>query len=200
MTDRLETPDAVGGKRARTRAALTAAALEVAAEKGFAEASLDEIAARAGMTKGAIYSNFRSKAELMLEAIYAKGFTIGGRPQAGAGVRDELDRMAHELAEMLGRVRGSGGLLADFQLYALADPELRERLAELYRQSFTVSAGLYADLKDLKSGVSPRNLAVGLQALGIGFLIQSFLSPGEVTEAAIVETVTALAEGVSAKR
>ena len=57
-----------GGKRERTRAALIDAALAVAEEKGFLAASLDEVAARAGMSKGAIYSNFRNKAELMVRA------------------------------------------------------------------------------------------------------------------------------------
>ena len=58
-----------GGKRERTRAALVAAALAIVREKGFAAASLDEIAARAGMTKGAIHSNFAGKAVLLLAAM-----------------------------------------------------------------------------------------------------------------------------------
>ena len=47
-------------KRAQTIKRLVEAANAVIAEKGFQRASLDEIAARAGLTKGAIYSNFES--------------------------------------------------------------------------------------------------------------------------------------------
>jgi len=43
---------------------IVAAALEVFAEKGFAGAKLDEIAARAGVSKGALYLYFETKDEL----------------------------------------------------------------------------------------------------------------------------------------
>jgi AcrR family transcriptional regulator len=45
-------------------AELTAAALEVFVEKGFAATRLDEIAARAGVSKGTVYLYFSSKEEL----------------------------------------------------------------------------------------------------------------------------------------
>jgi AcrR family transcriptional regulator len=50
--------------RAAVRRRLLDAALEVFAERGFAGASLDQIAESAGLTKGAIYSNFTSKDDL----------------------------------------------------------------------------------------------------------------------------------------
>jgi len=43
---------------------IVAAALEVFAEKGYAAARLDEIAARAGISKGALYLYFETKGEL----------------------------------------------------------------------------------------------------------------------------------------
>jgi AcrR family transcriptional regulator len=43
---------------------ICAAALEVFAEKGFAAAKLDEIARRAGVSKGTLYLYFKDKAEL----------------------------------------------------------------------------------------------------------------------------------------
>ena len=52
-----------------TRRALVAAAAEVFAEKGYERAGVAEIARRAGLTTGAIYSNFSGKGELLLEAI-----------------------------------------------------------------------------------------------------------------------------------
>lgn len=45
-------------------AEICSAALEVFAEKGFAAAKLDEIAARAGVSKGTLYLYFKDKAEL----------------------------------------------------------------------------------------------------------------------------------------
>ncbi len=52
-----------------TRQALVAAAAEVFAEKGYERAGVAEIARRAGLTTGAIYSQFSGKADLLLEAI-----------------------------------------------------------------------------------------------------------------------------------
>lgn len=52
-----------------TRARLLAAAAEVFAEHGFGGASLDAIATRAGYTRGAVYSNFADKAEILIALI-----------------------------------------------------------------------------------------------------------------------------------
>ena len=53
-----------GDKRDRTRAALLEAARALVREKGHARTTLEEVAARAGMTTGAIYGNFRNRDEL----------------------------------------------------------------------------------------------------------------------------------------
>ena len=52
--------------KVRTRDGLIAAAREVFLERGFHPATLDEIAERAGYTKGAVYSNFAGKDDLFL--------------------------------------------------------------------------------------------------------------------------------------
>jgi AcrR family transcriptional regulator len=52
-----------------TRAALLTAARELFGGAGYAATSLDEVAARAGVTKGALYHHFRGKADLFL-AVY----------------------------------------------------------------------------------------------------------------------------------
>ena len=49
-----------------TRSVLLDAAEEVFAEKGFAPATLDDIARAAGYTKGAIYKHFTTKEDLFL--------------------------------------------------------------------------------------------------------------------------------------
>jgi AcrR family transcriptional regulator len=66
--------DTTGGRRrtraqrqAETRARLVEAAAEVFAAHGFEGASIDTITERAGFTRGAFYSNFSDKAELLLE-------------------------------------------------------------------------------------------------------------------------------------
>ncbi len=50
-------------------AELTAAALELFVEKGFAATRLDEVAARAGVSKGTLYLYFESKEDLFKAVI-----------------------------------------------------------------------------------------------------------------------------------
>ncbi|MGD0455236.1 MAG: TetR family transcriptional regulator, partial [Solirubrobacteraceae bacterium] len=64
MTNRPDTRVRRRPTREQTRERLIAAAGTVFAERGYMQASLDEISATAGLTKGAIYSNFGSKDEL----------------------------------------------------------------------------------------------------------------------------------------
>lgn len=190
-----------GGKRERTRAALITAALEIVEEAGFAAASLDAIAAKAGMTKGAIYSNFASKAELLLAAASARGLAMRPfDPWAAASFSDGLEALAKELAATIRRARGGAKFAAEFQVYALSDPELRAGLAATYEQNFAEVAERLARYSDLEPDVSPRELAVGLQSVGLGLLMQSFITPDDVTEPVIFATLKAFAVGVVAVR
>jgi AcrR family transcriptional regulator len=198
MSDAIETRAPGGGKRARTQAALAAAALEVVAEKGFAGASLDEIAARAGMTQGAVYSNFRSKTELLMAAITAQGLTLAPERSADVTLREHLAEMARELCDLLHRARGHAAFLAEFQLYALGDPEARRALEAVYAETFAGNAQFLAGLPDLRPGAPAQRLAVALQSVSIGFLVQSFLSPEAVDEATIHNTFQALADAWAA--
>src|SRR5919201_966302 len=53
-------------RRALTREHLLEAAAVTFARQGFHRASLDEVAAAAGFSKGAVYSNFKNKENLFL--------------------------------------------------------------------------------------------------------------------------------------
>ncbi|HWA65077.1 MAG TPA: TetR/AcrR family transcriptional regulator [Mycobacteriales bacterium] len=138
-------------RRQLTRDALIAAAADVFTRKGFQAASLEEIADTAGFTKGAIYSNFGSKEEL-LHAV------IGHVKERGlAGIADTLDTEAHNGPEhgavaaarpwekLLGRSDDLLALSLELRLYAIRNPEARERVAELERE---VSDHLAAFIED----------------------------------------------------
>jgi AcrR family transcriptional regulator len=195
-----ERPSRAVGKRARTRAALVAATLDVVADKGFAAAGLDEIAARAGMTKGAIYSNFSSKAELLVAALGAKGLTLSSLRPHRLSLPEELTAMAADLSTILANAAGSERLIAEFQVYALGDPELRKDLAQTYSKGFDHAAGYLASLKGTPPAIPPRRLAVALQAVALGFLIQSLITPHEVNKEVIDETLAALGRGLTRPR
>jgi AcrR family transcriptional regulator len=182
-------------KRERTRAALVNSTLELVAEKGFAAASLDQIAARAGMTKGAIYSNFDSKAGLLMAAMSARGFTLASDRPPAANLDEELRATAEGLVALLERARGEQALLSEFQLFALGDPELRKGFADIYAAGFGRTADYLAALPGA-GAMPPRHLAVALQSLALGFMLQSLVTPDDVTEPVVRETLAALARGL----
>jgi TetR/AcrR family acrAB operon transcriptional repressor len=79
---------------AETRTAILAAGLKVFAERGYERATLADIGARAGVTRGAVYHHFSDKAELFTTAIADRWATVGARvwaPLGGPGsTRDRL--------------------------------------------------------------------------------------------------------------
>jgi AcrR family transcriptional regulator len=65
VTTTAQKPRATQAERsARTRAALLKAARQLFAEQGFAQTGREEIAERAGVTRGALYHHFASKTEV----------------------------------------------------------------------------------------------------------------------------------------
>ena len=67
---------AVSPRRAQTQDRLLDAAIALFAEKGVHGASVEEICERAGFTRGAFYSNFASKDDLLVAAVERKGEQI----------------------------------------------------------------------------------------------------------------------------
>jgi AcrR family transcriptional regulator len=83
-------------RSARTRGALLQAARALFAEKGFAATGRDEIAERAGVTRGALYHHFASKTELAAGVVeQLEGELVAlvvAAALEGTGVRDQLHR------------------------------------------------------------------------------------------------------------
>jgi AcrR family transcriptional regulator len=185
-----------GGKRERTRAALIAATRDVVATKGFAAASLDEIAARAGMTRGAIYSNFAGRGELLLAAMKSKGLSLSPAYAPGAPLKAQLRALAEALVASLPAATSEAKLMAEFQLYALGDPQLRDDVAAGYAQAFGQIADHLVEHHGEELAMPPRALAVVLQSLALGFVYQYLLTPEEITGDVVFRALDALADGV----
>lgn len=135
-------------RRELTREALLAAAAETFSKKGFAAASLDEIADTAGFTKGAIYSNFSSKEEL-LHAVLGRWAERQLSEVADAMNADYSGDQVHN-ARTAATVWDATTEYADEQLialslelrlYALRNGRARERIAELNRKVTDQLAG-----------------------------------------------------------
>ena len=136
--------------KARTRELLLAAAAQTFARKGFAGASVDEIAATAGFTVGALYSNFASKEELFIELLSGR---TGFRTAEAATIVADLDHEPAETGAALSRLLREvaeedadlAPLQAEFWLYAIRRPEFLELLAGQFRRNRDSMAGVLAD-------------------------------------------------------
>ncbi len=130
-------------RREMTRRHLMDAAATVFARQGFHRASLDDVAAVAGFTKGAVYSNFASKDDLFL-AVFEDRYQ---REQDEMHrVLTEEQQQPYELGgdtRVFERVRGVidrtwddewTALYLEFVLYAQRKPEAKVKLAESVRR------------------------------------------------------------------
>jgi AcrR family transcriptional regulator len=81
-----------------TRGRLLEAAAEVFCERGYDGTTVAEVARRAGLTTGAIYANFRDKAELLLKTIERSSSHVvvdmEAAREAGVSAADRLLLMA----------------------------------------------------------------------------------------------------------
>src|SRR3569832_799999 len=128
--------DGTAGKKARTQAWLIEAAYAEIEEKGFAGASRDAIARRAGMTKGAIYSNYRDKAQLMLAVRDAKQPRVRLRFERGATLRRQMELLAQSVIEDLPRSAPAIRFVTDYHRYATADDAFHDALTAQYARMF----------------------------------------------------------------
>jgi AcrR family transcriptional regulator len=167
----------------RTRQRLLDAAVMVFARRGIEAASLDEVAEAAGYTKGAIYSNFSSKTDL-IAALMDRRIT---RQAAAAEVDlegvtlDQALRVLDERSRSDPEAERDWAILAtEFFLHAMRDPGAQAAMADQYERARTLMAGMlgakYADA-GLEPPLPPRDLAIILEAIGIGVTLQSLLDP-----------------------
>jgi AcrR family transcriptional regulator len=87
-----------GGRAQATRAGLLAAARDVFAESGFAEANIADVVARAGASVGSLYHHFGGKADLYL-ALF-EDYQTRQEARAAAAVRDARGRGAKDPIEL----------------------------------------------------------------------------------------------------
>jgi len=113
---------------------LLAAALRVFARRGYRQAGVDEIAAVAGYSKGALYWHFSGKEDLLLalleERIDAPMREMVALLESAPPERDMSVEASREFARRLSRQRDAVLLEREYWSLAIRDPELRARYAE----------------------------------------------------------------------
>lgn len=165
-----------------TREKLLVSARNIFVRTGFEAACIDDIARKAGYTRGAFYFNFKSKDELFIAVLERE---IMSAQQAlrelGNQYQDPHERLPalNHLYTQLGSDRHFVMLVLEFKLYAIRHPRSHARMAEAFtrlRQSRENLLG--KTLLDL--GVSPplrpEMLEMGFWALCSGLALESQFS------------------------
>ena len=114
----------VGRPRSEDRdRAILDAALDLLVEQGFAGLSMEGIAARAGVGKATIYRRWKSKAEVVVEALRCQVCPLGELPDTG-DVRRDLVSMYRALLETFNGA--DGAMMAAFAAEKVRHHELRD--------------------------------------------------------------------------
>ena len=168
-----------GDRREQTRTALLTAAEHLWAERGIHGASLDDIAAAAGLTKGAVYSNFAGKTDLLLALMerFTTDRTIDVCGELRAAEED-IDRTARSSPrrDPDDHPRRLALLLVEFWLYGMRDYAAGWRIADWYAER---RAQMASEL-DPAGAVAPHDRATLTLALNFGLAFQHLLDPARV--------------------
>jgi AcrR family transcriptional regulator len=155
----------------QTRERLLDAAQATFMKKGFVAASVEDIAAAAGYTRGAFYSNFRSKSELFLELLRRDHEAMQAGLHAifeSAASRDEMEARVVRYYSTLHRENKCFLLWAEAKLLAVRDGRFRPRFnAFMHEKVEQLSAYVreFSERVGTPMSMPPEQLAIGLMGL-----------------------------------
>jgi AcrR family transcriptional regulator len=160
-----------GVAAAETRERLLSAAADVFAERGYDGTRVADIAAAAGVSNGAMYAHFSSKAELLVDALYTHGRRLLADEFAADPDRSITDVLLG-IGRRLARPRDASGYLI---VEALVAARRDEDVAEPMRAYLSERADWLSDLMraaqsggEIDTGLSPNALAHFCLLLSMG--------------------------------
>ena len=177
-------------KKQQTRQRLLEAAAGVFRRRGYQAATIEEITAEAGFSRGAFYSNFSSKEELVVELlqrlVYDEYRSMVDRMPKEASGREALRWSARELMRRQELAEGDPWiwqLWLELMAHVTRHPEFRSLAAGFWRGSrkgIADSISRAYEEQGVEAPAEPRDIATGLIALDIGLAIQHLVDDEEV--------------------
>jgi len=190
---------------ARTRQDILKSALIVFGEKGFSAATLTQIAAEAGVTRGAIYWHFDNKAELyntLIENYSAYGAAIGEQAIADGG--SFVDILRRIFVRQLQAVEEDPDLRAIMEIHLFKtglDPELQTALLQKIQSGQALLEGISAAMSmgiaagELRTDIDPLEMARAFLAFQNGLIYLWLLSPDSFSLRASAESMAEILVG-----
>lgn len=194
----------VTARRRATTERLLAAAREVIVERGLAAASVEEISERAGFTRGAFYSNFVSKDELIVALVQELTSRRMAAIESSAASSAEspadsiADTVLHGVTTFLSLEAGGVEevvLVAELQLWAIRNPEFRAVYNEMVDETLRFLAATidrFVEESGAHYTVDRVTVVRTLHALYDYHSLRGILEPGEPIAASFVEVVNQL--------
>ena len=176
-------------KQAETRARLLDAAERVFLRRGLQGSSVEEISAEAGFTRGAFYSNFKSKDELFVELlqdrVYRQYAAMAEQAQEQPGTPRERLRWGIERVRDVQKGEG-GNWLFRLWLECLTQAARDEEFRSLAATFWSGNRGILAEqigetFKEIgrRPTLPPKQIATAMIALDVGLAVQHLVDPDE---------------------
>ncbi len=173
--------------RGQTQHRLLEAAQSVIAKKGLAATSVEDIAAAAGYTRGAFYSNFRSKGDLFIELLrqdHRRAHdAMSGILQSDLSP-EQLEQRVREMYAQLYRSNEGFMNWTEARMLAARDGRFRHKLNALILEKRDYIAAFIQQVYErlrLPPTVPPSHLAMGLMSLLEGVKLFRLSSPQEMS-------------------
>lgn len=186
-------PDSVPRRRltraeakARTRELLLEAAARTFARKGFAGASVEEIAEAAGFSVGALYSNFGGKEDLFLALSEAyRGDLVAAVGETVRATEPGVGALGRLLVNVADKDTDFALLYSEFWLYAARNPGVRQAIADRMdapRKSLEALIDSELRRRGAPAGVSAESVAGVVAAMFEGLARKRLIDPGRVPD------------------
>jgi len=194
----------ISARRQATRERVLEAASEVFAERGFHGATVEDICERAGFTRGAFYSNFSSKDDLVLELTRRHAEDLVDRIRAAskrehASAEEVLRDVLAALADDSRSKERWVVLTTEFTLHAIRDAAARRAWAAQQRRVRDELAAVVDEAVG-RQGLTlpmPTDLFVRVaMALTQGSLTQRLVEPRSLAVGELERTVLPILLGV----
>jgi AcrR family transcriptional regulator len=183
--------------RDQTTQRLLEAAQKLIAKKGFAAASVEDIAAAAGYSRGAFYSNFKSKSDLFIELLRRDHERATSEFYVLLDDELPLDEIQVRMRQAYGKLyRDNENFMnwAEARMLSARDAKFRAKLNALLMEKRDQVAEFIAYFHKrvgVTPSVPPPSMAMGFMSLVEGVRLYTMSSPNEMT-AEVAESVLTL--------
>jgi TetR/AcrR family acrAB operon transcriptional repressor len=164
----------------KTKCTLLATALELFYDKGVPKVTLTEIAKKAGYTRGAIYSHFSSKEDIIKEMLKVKSRLLS--EQVNSMISPEVPPLyslfliSREMIRMVEKSREFALLIRVmfYSLHLLEEPEIKETVRKIFEEDLQRDITLLEQARDkgeIRDDLDVETIAQSLSSMVQGLMM-----------------------------